>query len=179
MKALLSLSLASLGLTCITLLACSQGPRGTTAPPTPTSTTTVVTVPHSWEEGGLRITVLEVVPATREHGIAIPEGYRQYTVNFRYQNLLHEDWEPPRPCPGCSSEGAGLDRLELKTDGGNVYEPRFVGGTPFFGPLKPQQEITAGELYIFEIRTDETPVELLGFDNVNSEERLVYVFTLQ
>lgn len=141
----------------------------------PTATPVSAPLPYSWEESSLRITVVEVVPATSDHGISILDGYRQYTVNFRYENLLHEDWEPPRECPGCSTEGAGIDSLKLLTDQSNAYEPRFVGGTPLYHTLKPQQVLDQTELYIFEIKAEEVPVELEGFE----KGRLAYVFALR
>jgi hypothetical protein len=166
----------AVAVSCVTLAGCgegAEGPRGggVAATPAGTAAPAVVALPYSWEEAGLKITVLQVVPAKTGLGVIVPEGYRQYTVNLRYENLLQEDWGSP-------SGGAGLDEFKLKTDQDNLYKPRFSGGTPFFGTLKPRQEIMSTDLYIFEIRTDETPVELWGFDDVNGESRLVYIFAL-
>jgi hypothetical protein len=168
-----------------TLLACSISNMSVV--PTATSVSTPISVPipepqqfnlpYSYEESGLRITILEVVPATQEHGGFVPEGYRQWTVNFQYENLLNIDWEPPykENVGHC----AGLVSFKLKTDQGNIYKPRFVGGSPFCFSLRPRAASTQTELHIFEIREDETPTELWGYDELPQlGEQLVYVFLL-
>ena len=56
--------------------------------------------------------------------------------------------------------GIGLDRFRLKTAAGNVYDPRFVGGSPR-GPFDPKGSVTK-DSYVFDIRGDERPAELWG-----------------
>jgi len=144
-----------------------------TSMPTATPEVRRYPLPYSFEENGLKITILEVVPATKEHGILVPEGYRQWTINFQYENLLNIDWEHPQ------GDCAGLDSFRLETDQGNIYKPRFVGGSPFCFDLKPKAVSIQKELYIFEIREDETPIALWGYDKIGwSEEQLLYIFTL-
>lgn len=139
-----------------------------------------VSLPYSYDEAGLRITVQEVTPATRTHGLMVPTGYVQWTVNFRYENLLNTDWEPPLKGYGIG-HCAGLVSFKLKTDTGNIYKPRFVGGSPFCLQLKPKAVFTGQELYIFEIQRDEKLSELWGYDLVrgSSKKHLKYIFELK
>ncbi len=165
----------------IAILTCNIWEAKAASIPTPTiistSTPTVTpeikrySLPYSFEENGLKITIFEVVPATRVHSIGL-EGYRQWTVNFQYENLLNTDWEHLQDC-------AGLDSFKLETDQGNIYKPRFVGGNTCCFDLKPKAVFVQNELYIFEIREYEIPIALWGYDKVGwSEEQLLYIFTL-
>lgn len=161
----------------VTLIACAQpGASPESAPSTPVPKQ--ASLPFSWEEHDLRFTIFDVAAPTKqeEQGGGPLEGYRQYVIHFQFENLLHEDLEIPEG-------GAGLDHFKLKTDKGNTYEPRFVGGFPVFGRLRPRSVITSAN-YVFEIRTDETPVELWGYDDlapgpVSEELQLVYIFALE
>lgn len=173
--------LTSLFLLVLSVLACSiQGTKITSMPtltitrtstPTPAPEVKRYPLPYSFEENGLKITILEVVPATEEHGILVSDGYRQWAVNFQYENLLNIDWEHPQ------GDCAGLDSFKLETDQGNIYKPRFVGGSPFCWSLKPKAVSIQKELYIFEIREDEAPIALWGYDKIGwSEEQLLYIF---
>jgi hypothetical protein len=143
----------------------------------PTSTPERLSLPFSWEEYDLRFTIFDVAPATseEEQGVGPLEGYRQYVIHFQFENLLSQDLEIPEG-------GAGFDSFKLKTVQGNVYEPRFVGGFPVFGSLRPRS-IIASANYVFEIRTDETPAELWAYDDftpgLTEELQLVYIFVLK
>jgi hypothetical protein len=132
-------------------------------------------LPYSTEENGLRLTVLEVIPATEKHGILVSEDYRQWTVNFKYENLLNTDWESGEKLPyGHCAEIAHEYRLE--TNQGNIYKPRYVGGASFCGRLEPKATLLQKELYILEIRKEENPVRLLGY---NEQSQLIYIFPLR
>jgi hypothetical protein len=176
-------TLAGLSFILGTLLACSIPNVSLLPTATPVSTPTPIptpelrrfNLPYSYEESSLRITIIEVVPATQEHGILVPRGYRQWTVNFQYENLLNTDWEPPNK--DRIGHCAGLASFKLKTNQGNIYKPRFVGGSPFCDSLKPKAVSTQKELYIFEIKEDEKPTELWGYDvTTQLGEQLLYVF---
>jgi hypothetical protein len=72
-----------------------------------------------------------------------------------------------------------LVSFKLKTDQGNIYKPRFVGGSPFCDNLKPKAVSIQTELYIFEIKVDEAPTELWGYDvTPQSGEQPRYIFLL-
>ena len=142
-----------------------------------------VSLPYSEEKDGLKIIILEVVPAKEKHGTLISKGYRQWTVNFRYENLLNIDFELPVTVQRSGHCVGLVSSLKLKTDKGNLYKPRFVGGESECLSLKPKSSFEKKELYVFEILEDEIPIELWGYlwkyeEFPSREERLAYIFTL-
>jgi hypothetical protein len=177
-KAIILLCLVSL-----ILLAVLSGCATPVSAPTPTPTSAApatpqvplrATLPFSFEKDSLRITVLRVVPAEEEHGLYVPQGYRQWRVEIRFENLLKEDWPPERLGDRCT----GFSSLKLKTDSGNVYKPRFSGGLSICGTLRPESAVTFDEENIFEIRQDEVPDELWAYFEVQHESQLTYIFAL-
>lgn len=143
---------------------------------TPTATPQVplrAALPFSFERDSLKITVLGMIPVENEHGYVL-EGYQQWMVNVKFQNLLKEDWPPEGMHVTCT----GFSGLKLKTDRGNLYNPRFIGGLSICGTLRPEAAVTFGEENIFEIRKDETPIELWAYLEVQGESQLTYIFAL-
>jgi hypothetical protein len=139
--------------------------------PVDTPTPKQVSLPYSVDEDGLRITVLEVVPSTQVH-VIVPEGYRQWTLNFKYQNLLNTDWEAPDK-PGLGQCAELVREFRLETNQGNIYKPTYSGGELLCDSLKPKETLVKKELYIFEIRNEEKPARLLGYDE---QQQLLYIF---
>jgi len=140
------------------LAACSGGDESRVLPTLarlPTLAPTPSSLPYSYEVDGMRITILEVVPATRRHGFA-SEDIREWTANFQFENTLNVDWD----VIGC----AGMEHFRLKTDAGNIYSAKYVGGSNVCVKYRPRQTIVQDELYIFQIPEDETPIELWGFN---------------
>jgi len=159
------------------VVACTEPKESPEQSPTATSTPERLALPFSWEEHNIRFTIFDVAPASKEEeqGAGPLEGYKQYVLHFQFENLLPEDLDIPEG-------GCGFDYFKLKTDQGNIYKPRFVGGFPVFGSLRPGSVITSAN-YVFEVRTDETPVELWAYDDLDpglpEELQLVYIFLVR
>jgi hypothetical protein len=120
-----------------------------------------IRLPYSYEESSLRITVLKVVPATRQHGSSLPDS-QQWTVRIRYENLTNRDWKAPDLGSGIGHL-VGFRSLKLVTDQGNIYNLRYSGGISISGSLRPRGSVTSGEAPIFDIRQNERPFELWAY----------------
>jgi len=160
------------------LMACaisSPTPTPTLTPkPTPTPQMALrATLPFSFEKDSLRITVLGMSPAEEEHGYVI-EGYKQWMVGIRFENLLNEDWPPE----GTSVTCTGFSSLKVKTDKENIYKPRYIGGISICGTLRPKSSVAFDDENIFELRQEEAPVELWAYLEVQGESQLTYIFAL-
>jgi hypothetical protein len=130
-----------------------------------------VRLPYTFDDQGLRITVLEVVPTEGTPGTLVKDGYSLWTVRFRYENPSNEDWDTGFGC-------AGLTTFKLKTSQGNLYQPRYLGGT-VCGRMPPQYTLDEADHLIFEIRQDEVPIELWGYAGESlSDAQLVYIFDM-
>ncbi|MBL8021652.1 MAG: hypothetical protein JNM27_18415 [Leptospirales bacterium] len=148
-------------------------PKDLARPPT-AATITEADLPYTFSEGALRITIAGIVPMKKGHGIIYDKAYSQWSISFQYENTLPQDWEAPDkgwPMGRC----AGISSFKVVTDAGNTYKPRFVGGSPLCGSLKPQQKLNLEERYIFEIKKTEKPVEILAFDQNETETLILRV----
>lgn len=124
---------------------------------TPKPTPEVLTLPHSWEKGGTRATLLRVEPQLPGRSSPSP-GYKRLGVVGKYQNLQNVAVTDRYML----DSGALLPVLELETTRGNRY--KTLVGSGFLPPpngLRPEE--ASGEMTAtFEIRVDEEPVTLFG-----------------
>ena len=154
-------------------------PTSMPSPPEPSR----VALPFPWTEHGFKVTVLELVlvPRGEHQGIILPENKTQYAIRIQYENLEKETNRTPQG-------GIGLDTFRLKTDFGNLYDPKYVGGSPMYGFALDPRDVYSTDTYAFNIHADENPTELWGYDYparepagscMTEEEELLYIFELQ
>jgi hypothetical protein len=139
---------------CIEEKTTSEVPKETLQP------LTITSLPYSWTEGDIMITIHEVFPAdskTEEGWVA--EERQQYKVLISYENLAHRT----------SESRASVGYLRLMTDRGNLYEPRYSGGESSFGRLDPEYRYETHN-YAFNIRKDEKPIELWKYEDSRDEQ---------
>lgn len=120
----------------------------------------IVSLPYSWTQGDIMITILEVFLAdsdTREGYVG--EGYQQYKVRISYKNTSH------RTVHGSVSVG----NLKLKTSKGNLYDPKYVGGEISYSKFDPEWGYETNN-YAFNIRKGEKPVELWKYEARHAEQ---------
>lgn len=137
----------------------SRSPSPTSSPiPTPQ----LLTLPYSWEKGGIRATLIAVRPL----GLASPPigspssspGYKRIGVVGGYHNLQNV----AATYRYMLDDGATLPALELETSRGNRYKTVVGSGLlPPVNGLRPE-ESSAERTAVFETRVDEDPVTLFG-----------------
>lgn len=120
---------------------------------------TITSLPYSWTEGDIMITIHEVFSAdskTEEGWVA--EEHQQYKVLISYENLAHRT----------SESRVSVGDLRLMTDRGNLYDPRYAGGSSC-GRLDPEYRYETHN-YAFNIRKDEKPTELWKYEDSRDEQ---------
>ncbi len=130
-------------------------------------TPTIANLPYSWTEGDIMITIHEVFLAnsnTREGWIA--EGYKQYKVRISYRNLAHRTLDAK----------ASVGDLRLMTNRGNLYDPRYVGGSSCYGRLDPEYSYNTHN-YAFNIRREEEPTELWKYKDKRKDKQPIMIFS--
>lgn len=117
------------------------------------------TLPYSWTEGDIGITIYEVFLAgLGTKGGWVSDEHNQYKVRISYKNLTHRT----------TKSGASVGYLRLMTDRGNLYDPKYVGGSSC-SILDPEDTYDT-EDYTFNMRKEERPTELWRYKNSRAEE---------
>ena len=122
-------------------------------------------LPYSWIDKDIEITIHGVFKADRdtEEGL-IGEGKEQYKVLISYENISKQTVKAD----------ATVGRLKLKTSSENLYDPKYVGGESCYFRFDPQEGYQTHN-YAFNIHQDEKPVELWKYDNEdNDQPRIIF-----
>jgi len=139
----------------------------------------IASLPFTWKEGGklfngsyidaVEITIWNFTYAEPSPYI---ENYSRYIVHYTVKYTLYKPWydfgayrATVGPC------------LELKTDVGHTYGRNSDSIALYsLGNFKPNAQ-TSGTLS-FDVRADETPIELYDYEGDYEDFRIAYIFKL-
>ena len=117
-------------------------------PETPPPETRTEKLPYSWTEDDFLITIHEVFKAS------LGENWEDYRVRISYKNTLKRT----------TKADIEIGYLKLKTDAGNLYDPKSSGGTSYYESFAPEQSQETIS-YSFRVRKTEKPTELWFYEH--------------
>lgn len=133
-----------------------------------------VELPYSWIEDSIKITIHGVFfsdKQTKEGWVG--EKEEQYKILIGYENTMTKRYQVEtslsRPIPG-------VGYLRLETDKGNIYDPKYAGGSTVHTPLQPKYQYTTHN-YAFNIHKGEKPIKLYKYKSRNAEQPIM-IFNL-
>ena len=136
--------------------------------------TTIASLPYSWIEDPIMITIHGVFHTdsnTKEGWVS--EKDEQYKVLISYKNTSAKPYQSKyslfEPSPG-------VGYLRLKTDSGNLYGPKYGGGAIVITPLAPKDHYTTHN-YAFNIHMGEKPIMLCKYKDRKAEQPII-IFNL-
>lgn len=132
----------------------------------------LVELPYSWIEDTIKITIYGIFHSddkTKEGSIGKQE--EQYKVLIGYENTLSKTYNYQS---SFSKSIPGVGFLRIETLSGNIYDPKYVGGSIVFSSLKPNYKYITHN-YAFNVHKGELPIKLHKYDKKKSEQPFVVI----
>lgn len=112
------------------------------------SSNDILSLPHSWTQNNIQITLLGLYPITNTTDIE--PGHKQYEVHIKWKNLLSTTNMVPDDC-------IGFDDMKLETDTGNVEDLFYVDSMKQCGGYYDSQTEIVTTSDVFDTSNTESP----------------------